>query len=390
MTFRLHILAAIAGAILLIPTLARTQQPPATQEQQKPAASAQEQQSEPQEKTPEGPVEPVLSGPYPVMSKAAEERGRQLFQMFNHSQPSQMWASLSEGLRKMSGKEDKFSDYNKKLRERMGPETQVLDENMVPYLFAPDTVYARLSTFSNVRVPVISMITLNQRGQIDIFSLNPMHAVAEGRFAGYQDTAKLKLPFNGEWLVYHGGRNIFENPYAISDEMRYSLDFVYLKNGRLFSGAGGVGSKNEDYYCFGQPILAPADGTVVKAVSGYNDNPPGKPTGDPADGNMIIISHGNGEASMMNHLKQNSLKVKVDDKVKQGDVIAECGNSGAGPIPYIHYQLQRTPAMPLPAQFVDYAADGKPVASGEPKRGEMVKNGTTATGSIAAPTAATR
>ena len=93
---------------------------------------------------------------------------------------------------------------------------------------------------------------------------------------------------------------------------------------------------------------------------------------------------------MINHLKQNSLKVKVDDKVKQGDVIAECGNSGAGPIPYIHYQLQRTPAMPLPAQFVDYAADGKPVASGEPKRGEMVKNGTTATGSIAAPTAATR
>ena len=264
---------------MLIPTLARTQQPPATQEQQKPAASAQEQQSEPQEKTPEGPVEPVLSGPYPVMSKAAEERGRQLFQMFNHAQPSQMWASLSEGLRKMSGKEDKFSDYNKKLRERMGPETQVLDENMVPYLFAPDTVYARLSTFSNVRVPVISMIILNQRGEIDVFSLNPMHAVAEGRFAGYEDTAKLKLPFNGEWLVYHGGRNIFENPYAISDEMRYSLDFVYLKNGRLFSGAGGVGSKNEDYYCFGQPILAPADGTVVKAVSGYNDDAPGKPHG---------------------------------------------------------------------------------------------------------------
>ena len=35
------------------------------------------------------------------------------------------------------------------------------------------------------------------------------------------------------------------------------MDFVYLKDGRLFSGAGGIGSKAEDYYCFGQPIVSP-------------------------------------------------------------------------------------------------------------------------------------
>jgi hypothetical protein len=152
------------------------------------------------------------------------------------------------------------------------------------------------------------------------------------------------------------------------------MDFVYLKNGRLFSGRGGIGSDVKDYYCFGQPILSPADGRIIKAESGYDDAPPGKPTGDPADGNVIAISFGSGEIATINHLKQNSLKVKIGDQVKQGQPVAECGNSGAGPIPHLHFQLSRGGGVPLPAQFVDYLADGQPVASGEPTRGQSVKN----------------
>ena len=121
------------------------------------------------------------------------------------------------------------------------------------------------------------------------------------------------------------------------------MDFVYPKDGRIFSGPGGIRSKNTDYYCFGQPILAPADGTVIKAEAGYDDNDPGKATGDSPDGNIVVISHGNEEYSQMNHLKQNSLRVKVNDTVKQGDIVGECGNSGASPIPHLHYQFQRGP-----------------------------------------------
>ncbi len=182
-------------------------------------------------------------------------------------------------------------------------------------------------------------ITINQRGQIDAFDMKVIpERVAEGAYAGYQDTAKLKLPFNGEWLVYQGGRIPFDNPYAYDDAHRYALDFASLKNGHLFSGSGGIGtSKNEDSYCFGQPVLAPLDGTVTKAVAGYDDNPPGKPTGDPEDGNIIAIRHEEGdthETVVMNHLKQNSLKVKSGDKVKQGDVVAECGDGSTGPVPH--------------------------------------------------------
>jgi hypothetical protein len=395
MRFRLHSVIAVFSAILLLPILGRTQQQSTAPAQQTPSGtqmpntpqqpSTKEQDKSLQEKTPEAPIQPVMSGPYPVMSKAAKDRGREIFQMFNETRTSEMWAALSENLRALTDKQathakkglsgkEMFAEINKRLREQMGPETQLLEENTVPYLYAPDTIYSRLSTFQHVKVPVMSIITFNQRGQIDAFDIKPMHTISEGRYAGYQDTAKLRLPFNGEWLVYHGGRTFFENPYSALDDTRFALDFVYLQDDRLFSGAGGVGSKNEDYFCWGQPILAPADGTVVRAIGGFDDNPPGKPNADSPDGNIVIISHGNGESSIFNHLKQNSLKVKLDDNVKQGDVIAACGNSGFGGIPHIHYRLQKGMGSGLPATFVDYLADGKPVASGEPKRGEFVKN----------------
>ncbi|MGA2905938.1 MAG: peptidoglycan DD-metalloendopeptidase family protein [Candidatus Korobacteraceae bacterium] len=400
MRFRLHSVVAVLVAIALFPTLARSQQTPpaapaqpmqpAASGQQTPPAPAQEQKSESMEKTPEAPVEPIMSGPYPVMSKAAEERGRQLFEMFNHSEFSQMWTSLSDGRRRVLvnaaakvrpaagapqvSAEERFIAGNKRYHEALGNETSMQGENIVPYLFAPDTIYTRLSTFPGARVPAMFAITINQLGQIDDFAINPMRTIPEGRYAGYEDTAKLKLPFEGEWLVYQGGRNIFENAYSAADDQRYAIDFVLLKNGKLFSGAGVIGSKPEDYYCYGQPILAPADGTVVKAIGTFNDYPPGRPAGDPPDGNVLIISHSNGESSFFNHLKQNSLRVKLDDKVKQGEVIAECGNSGAGLVPHVHYHLQRSMGVGLPAQFVDYIADGKLVASGEPKRGQLVKN----------------
>ncbi|MGA8874007.1 MAG: M23 family metallopeptidase [Candidatus Korobacteraceae bacterium] len=400
MRFRLHSMIAALAAVLLLPMMGRAQQPATTPAQQAPSASKQAPAAQPDqsmaEKAPEAPIQPVLSGPYPVMSKAALDRGRQLFEMFSHVQTGELWAALSENLRTMSDKQaarakkgtsgkEAFAEVNKKLREAMGPETQMIEENIVPYLYAPDTIYSRLSMFGKTRLPVVTTIIFNQRGEIDDFPPpRPMQTIAEGRYAGYEDTAKLKLPFEGEWLVYHGGRNIFQNPYSVGDDTRFAMDFVYLKNGNLFSGAGGVGSKPENYYCFGQPILAPADGSVVRAISGYDDVPIGKPNGDAADGNMVIISHGNGESSMFNHLKQNSLKVKNDDKVKQGDVIAECGNSGMGGIPHVHYQFQRGAGAGLPAQFNDYVANGKLVANGEPVRGQMVKNAPPGTDTSAA------
>ncbi|TGU70988.1 M23 family metallopeptidase, partial [Mesorhizobium sp. M00.F.Ca.ET.186.01.1.1] len=113
--------------------------------------------------------------------------------------------------------------------------------------------------------------------------------------------------------------------YAIPSQ-RYAYDIIKIKDGYSYSGDA---TKNESYYAFGQEILAPQDGTVVHVVSDIPDNVPVGTMNDkqPA-GNVVVIDHGNGEFSYLAHLKQGSAKVKVGDRVKKGDLLGLCGNSG--------------------------------------------------------------
>ena len=45
-------------------------------------------------------------------------------------------------------------------------------------------------------------------------------------------------------------------------------------------------------------------------------------------GNAIFIQHRKNEISVLAHLKLNSIRVKVGDKVDVGDLLGLCGNSG--------------------------------------------------------------
>jgi murein DD-endopeptidase MepM/ murein hydrolase activator NlpD len=125
-------------------------------------------------------------------------------------------------------------------------------------------------------------------------------------------------------------------------------------------------------------VLAPADGTVVLVNDTFADNVPGRPEEIMPTGNRVLISHSNREYSLFMHLRQNSIKVKRGQKVKAGQAVGECGNSGSSPAPHFEYRLQNSSGLPLPqtlpAQFVDYVADGAPVTSGEPLRGQTVHN----------------
>jgi murein DD-endopeptidase MepM/ murein hydrolase activator NlpD len=60
-------------------------------------------------------------------------------------------------------------------------------------------------------------------------------------------------------------------------------------------------------------------------------------------GNLIIIKHAEGEYSLLAHFKQNSIRVKIGDKVTKGQTIGLCGNSGNSSEPHLHFQVQNTP-----------------------------------------------
>jgi hypothetical protein len=73
-------------------------------------------------------------------------------------------------------------------------------------------------------------------------------------------------------------------------------------------------------------------------------------------GNCVIIDHGNSEFSVMMHMREGSLVVKVGDQVKQGQLIGRLGNSGDTFGPHLHCQLQsgpelfRNPSIPFTVQ----------------------------------------
>jgi murein DD-endopeptidase MepM/ murein hydrolase activator NlpD len=85
---------------------------------------------------------------------------------------------------------------------------------------------------------------------------------------------------------------------------------------------------------FGSDVRGAAKGTVIFAgvKGGY--------------GNCIIISHGNGLATLYGHLSQ--ILVKANDLVKVNQVIAKSGNTGRSTGPHLHYEVHKdnTPVNP--------------------------------------------
>ena len=56
-------------------------------------------------------------------------------------------------------------------------------------------------------------------------------------------------------------------------------------------------------------------------------------------GNWIAIELGNNRYALYAHLQPNSIRVKVGDKVRKGQVIALLGNSGNAVGPHLHFHI---------------------------------------------------
>ena len=154
---------------------------------------------------------------------------------------------------------------------------------------------------------------------------------------------KLSLPFKGRWLVFWGGDTKELNIHRDTPNQKFAFDFLGAdENGETRKGKDNT---NEDYFAFGREILAPADGVVTDVINGVRDNSPGSMNPYSALGNAVFIQHRQNEVSVLAHFKKDSIRVKVGDRVKSGQVIGLCGNSGNSSAPHIHYHLQNTPVI---------------------------------------------
>ena len=154
---------------------------------------------------------------------------------------------------------------------------------------------------------------------------------------------KLSLPFRGKWLVFWGGDTKELNLHHDAPNQRFAFDFLGVdEKGNTRKGDAQI---NEDYSAFGREVLAPADGVVTDVINGVRDNIPGSMNPYSALGNAVFIQHREHEVSVLAHLKLGSIKVKVGDTVKKGQIIGLCGNSGNSSEPHLHYHLQNTPII---------------------------------------------
>ena len=156
---------------------------------------------------------------------------------------------------------------------------------------------------------------------------------------------EFRLPVEGQWTVVNGGVTPDTSHSWEIFSQRYAYDFLQTDD----DGATHAGSGNEleDYYAYGKPIVAPADGTVVD-VSDRRRDYPGVGTAlvewrtwDIA-GNHVTIEHADGEYSFLAHLQAGSTAVSEGQTIAAGDIIGRCGNSGHSSEPHLHYQLQDT------------------------------------------------
>lgn len=219
----------------------------------------------------------------------------------------------------------------------------------------------------------VAMLVKLFESEVEISSTKFSPIVVEDKSEYLQKTV-LVFPFEGEFFVAQGNRSWISHKKDTSNE--FALDFVIQKKGGMVFGNS---AKNEKYFAWGKPVLAPADGVVLAIRDGNEDHPP--LTTALNKSNFVKIQHENGEVSNIHHLMNGSIIVKEGQKVLRGEMVGKVGDSGISMFPHIHYQLDRISGDKInyaPVVFSCYFARHKDeknwhlVINGIPQEGEYV------------------
>lgn len=157
-----------------------------------------------------------------------------------------------------------------------------------------------------------------------------------------------------------------KNARRLYSESETKVDFIWPVSGRISSIFGLRRFFNEQERRphsgldiaadEGTPIKAVADGTVID-------------TGDFFfSGNMIYLDHGQGIISLYAHLSK--ISVKPGDKIMQGDIIGEVGQTGRVTGPHLHFAVYANqtlidPVFMLPRDGNQYTASPEEKAGGK-------------------------
>jgi len=181
-----------------------------------------------------------------------------------------------------------------------------------------------------------------------------------------REAVAISSPLRGDhWLAANGPSNTSGHRRALipidghaAIAQRFAIDWVRLRDdGKTFQGDE---KDNKNYYAYGSDALAVADGVVTEVKDGIPENVPGinsravPITLETVGGNHVILDIGGGHFAFYAHLQPGSLRVKLGDKVRRGQVVGLVGNSGNSTEPHLHFHIENA-TSPLGAEGLPYA-----------------------------------
>jgi murein DD-endopeptidase MepM/ murein hydrolase activator NlpD len=204
--------------------------------------------------------------------------------------------------------------------------------SFVPYQLAVLAVLAALRQRAAGQRPLLATIAAETPEQL------LLNEVAQQPKAA--SALSLQLPFSGPWICTQG----VDGPYTHKGVLRHAYDF------EMYGGSDGAlcvgsGQRAQDYYCFGKPVLAAADGTVMAIENSVPNTPIGEDNSLKPWGNYVILQHTGSLCSLVAHLAPGTVVVYPGQYVWRGQVLGYCGSSGRAPRPHLHFQLQAAAAL---------------------------------------------
>ncbi|MBD7949455.1 M23 family metallopeptidase [Oerskovia rustica] len=194
-------------------------------------------------------------------------------------------------------------------------------------------------------------------------------------------TVTLALPFHGRWLVQNSpARRVPSHGVDVLGQ-RYAIDFVGVdsrhRTAAVRDWRTALGTEPPELFvAFGRPILAPADGVVVRVHDGEDDHAARRSqlalvpyalgaaarlregVHAVAGNHVTVVLAGSGAFVSLVHLRHGSLRVRVGDAVRAGQQVAACGNSGNSTQPHVHVQVTDSAdfsvARGVPITFRDF------------------------------------
>ena len=204
------------------------------------------------------------------------------------------------------------------------------------------------------------------------------------------EALKIHAPVRGRWIALNSPADRVPSHHLTAYGQGQAVDLVCDTAARPDTTWWPLARRPQAFPGFGQPILSPVEGVVVRVVAGHRDH--WSRTSWPALlyllvegvreflgpstilGNHVVIDCGGSRYLVLAHLRRRSLLVRQGQRVSAGQLIAECGNSGNSTEPHVHVQAMDHP-NPLFAAGIPIVFDTSEGSGWMPRASEALDKG---------------